>query len=77
MLHCFKGKKTLIVLVPAAVGYYWARRIRKYGALCVAGIGGRGWVLWGVNVFLIKRNDPDFKKVNIFPHKHTGSGGEG
>lgn len=34
------------------------------------GAGGRF-----VNVFLIKRNDPDLgkKKVNIFPHKATNT----
>lgn len=36
-------------------------------ALCSVGIGGSGLGARGVvNVLLIKRNDPDFKKVNIF-----------
>lgn len=64
-------------VLPAAVGYYWARRIRKYSALCHVSIGGRGWGLGVVNVFMIKRNDPDYKKVNILPYKHTCSGGKG
>lgn len=64
-------------VVPTAVGHCWARRMRKYGALCCASSGGRGLGLGVVNVFQIKRNDPDFKKVNILPHKHTCSGGEG
>lgn len=48
-------------------------RIRKYEALCfvVGRARGLGEV---VNVFLIKRNDPDFKKVNIFPHMQWWGG---
>lgn len=53
-----------------AVGYYCARTIRMREGLCCAGmgIGGEGG--------LIKRNDPDFKKVNIFPHMRRRVAGQ-
>lgn len=52
--------------------------MRKYGSLCLVGISGRGLRAWGLLMFfLLKKNDLDFKKVNILPHKYTCNGGEG